>query len=171
VVDAATPTTVLIDAATGGVLTTPDGAVSIAVPAGQPDTLTLTLAELAPPSIDPGNLQISGRRYALTVCDSNGADVTSFDPPLVVTFRPDPVLLADGDLDALALQALNPDTGALDELATTVTADAQLTASLAALGSATQVGAPPGLPADTFDALDYSEIGSDDPLAHVADVR
>ena len=32
---AATVTSVLIDVATGGVLTTPDGAVNIAVPAGQ----------------------------------------------------------------------------------------------------------------------------------------
>jgi hypothetical protein len=164
----ATATTVLIDAATGGVLTTPDGAVNIAVPAGQTDTLTLTLTELPASSIDPNNLQISGRCYVLTVYDTNGASVTSFNPPLVVTFRPDAALLAAGNLDALVLQAMDPDSGALEQLATTVTADAELTAILAALGPATEVGAPAGPPAGTFDALDQMPTGSDDPLAHDA---
>jgi cytochrome c peroxidase len=164
----ATATTVVIDAATGGTLATPDGAVHIAVPAGQADTLTLTLAELPPSNTDPNNLQISGRRYDLTVYDSTGAAVTSFDPPLVVTFRPDPALLAAGNLDALVLQVMNPDTGSLDQLATTVTDETRLTASLAALGASAQIGAPAGPPAGVFNALDNSDTGSDDPLADAA---
>jgi hypothetical protein len=160
-----TTITVVVDAATGGVLTTPDAAVTIEVPAGQTDNLTLSLTEVSPLTGDTNNLQVGGRRYLLTVQDSDGGSVTNFSPPLVLTFRPDPTLLASGNLDALLVFATNPDTGSFEALATTVAADRLLTTSVAALGSAPELGAPPGPSAGTEDAHIDWNTGSGDPVA------
>jgi hypothetical protein len=70
-----------IDPGIGGTLTAASGALSVLVAAGAyADTLTVSLGP-APNSTGIGNLIVGDTAYVLSLVDSTGASVTTFDQP------------------------------------------------------------------------------------------
>jgi hypothetical protein len=127
------PVTLVVDPAVGGTLSTADGAISVTVPAGAyTDMLTLSLAHVADPASQPGNLQLGSQIFLVSLVDSAGTTVLSLGQPLVITLRPsaDDVAAVSGDLSLMSVMSLNSDTALFDAVPTTLNADGTLTVSL-----------------------------------------
>ena len=125
---------VVIDPSIGGGLSTPDGALVIAVPAGEYDWLTLSLTDVSSLAGAASNLQVGSRSYVLDVQDSSGARVFSFSPPFDLTTVADLSLSVDDQLAGAIVLALNPDSGLFDPLST-VEIEGSLVTSLPSLGA------------------------------------
>jgi hypothetical protein len=126
---------VAIDPALGGGLTTPDGALSVQVPPGAAaDVLTLSLVPVDP-AVSAANLQVGAQYYALSVADSAGDAVMSFDQPITLLVAPPP----DQDPASVPIAALDPATGALTALPAVVQSDGTLAAEFTGLGPPTTV--------------------------------
>jgi len=130
-------TTVVVDPSEGGALSSPDGALVLAIPAGEYDWLTLTLTDVTSLTGPAANLQVGSRSYMLVVRDSSDASVVNFSPPLEVTVFGDDLLEAD------AVLAFNPETGSFDALPSTEV-EAGLAISLASLAPVPTVAEDPG---------------------------
>jgi cytochrome c peroxidase len=110
--------TMSLDPAVGGAVTSLDGAVTVNIPAGiDADALVVSLA--ADQGI--GNLRLGGRLYLLAVRDDLGNTIPTFQPPLMVAVRGSQTQLG---------ATLDPDTGSLRPVPTTVQPDGTLTISL-----------------------------------------
>jgi cytochrome c peroxidase len=83
-------------------------------------------------SAEVGNLRLGNRVLALVAVDTTGNGVTTFDPPLVLTFQPgsDDLAALLADLSVPPVSALDPESGEFRSLPTTWNADGTLTVSL-----------------------------------------
>jgi hypothetical protein len=143
-------TTVVVDPSLGGLLSTPDGALVIAVPAGEYDWLTLSLTDVSLTGA-AANLQVGERSYALVVQDSSGVSVVNFSPPFELTAQADLSLSADDQLEPASVLALNPDSGSFDALSSTEV-DGGVATSLTSLGAIRTEAGDPGEQATAPDA-------------------
>jgi hypothetical protein len=164
------PVTLVVDPAVGGTLSTADGTISVTVPAGvYTDMLTLSLAHVADPAMQPGNLQLGSQIFLVSLVDGAGNNVLSFSQPLVITLRPsaEDVAAVNGDLSLMSAMSLNSDTALFDAVPTTVNADGTLTVSLDRLAQAPRAVSAPTAEAPTVigdqasPALDLSPPSSD----------
>jgi hypothetical protein len=164
------PVTLVVDPAVGGTLSTADGTISVTVPAGAyTDMLTLSLAHVADPAMQPGNLQLGSQIFLASLVDSAGNTVLSLSQPLVITLRPsaDDVAAAGGDLSLMSVLSLNSDTALFDTVPTTLNPDGTLTVSLDHLAqalpatSAATAQAPTVISDEASPAQDLSAASSD----------
>jgi uncharacterized membrane protein YgcG len=155
------PVTLVVDPSVGGTLSTADGTISVTVPAGAyTDMLTLRLAHVADPAIQPGNLQLGSQIFLVSLADSAGNNVLSFSQPLVITLWPSAqdVTAVSGDLSLMSAMSLNSDTALFETVPTTVNADGTLTVSLDRVAQA-----PSALSAATAPATVISDEASPAP--------
>jgi hypothetical protein len=139
------PVTLVVDPAAGGTLSTADGTLSVTVPAGAyTDVLTLSLARVADPAQQPGNLRLGSQTFLVSLLDSAGNNVLTLSQPLVITLRPfaDDVAAVSGDLSLLSVTSLNSDTALFDAVPTTLNPDGTLTVSLDRVAQALPAPSP-----------------------------
>ena len=127
-------------------MTSADGSLTVLLPPGQHDTYRLTIAASAPGADGTpayGNLQLGRQWYMLSVSDSAGNLVASFDPPMSFVLSPTPCgfALDQGDWNAVTLAVLDPASGAFKKVPTTFTADGA--AATGAVADLAPVPAPP----------------------------
>jgi hypothetical protein len=99
------------------------------------DTLTVSLGP-APNSTGIGNLIVGDTAYVLSLVDSTGASVTTFDQPLVLMFTPsaDDLAAAGDDPLAIVVSVYNADTGEFEVVPTTLNDDGTVSAVVASIG-------------------------------------
>jgi hypothetical protein len=128
-VTVASPVIVQVDPALGGSLATADGQLSVLVPPGaSPDLLTLTLMPVDPTSA-AANLLVVSQAYALTIVNSDGVPVVSFDQPLTLSVIPTP----GSDPGMIGLSILDPSVGAFIPLETQFNTDGTVSAAFTSL--------------------------------------
>src|SRR6185437_16154470 len=123
---------------TGGAIAASDGSLTVNVPPGEHDTFTFTLASADDvPAFS--NLRVGKHSYVVSVVDSTGAPVTSFDQPLSVTVVPGQCTFdaAGGDWSNAGVFALDPSTGLFQNLVASIDTTAGVeTATLPSIGVA-----------------------------------
>jgi hypothetical protein len=139
-------TQAVIDPGTCGSVTSADGSLTVLLPAGQHDRYTLTIAASAvgvsgTPAY--GNLQVARQWYMVSVTDSAGNLVVSFDPPMSIVLTPTPCgfALDQGDWNAISTTILDPTTGSFNNVSTAVTPNG-LSATAAVTGLAPVPASP-----------------------------
>lgn len=108
---------------------------TVVVPGGETAALTLSLSTVGASA--PANLQVGSQAYTLTVTDTGGDPVTSFDPPLQLQLTPSSLamLAAGGDPSLVPVMVLNADTGALEQADVSVGGDGSVSFNIAQLGA------------------------------------
>jgi hypothetical protein len=129
----------VFDPALGGTLRAPLGELSLVVPVGvYADMLTISFGFAGPPPGSPNaaNLLVGGGAYVVTVVDSTGANVRTFDQPLTLVFTPSEADLAaaNGEASAIVVAVYNSETDAFDAVPTTVNDDGTVSVLLGSLG-------------------------------------
>ena len=134
----AAPAPLAVDPSTGGSIAAADGSLTLNVPPGERDALTLALASADDvPAFS--NLRVGTHSYAMSAVDSTGAPVTNFDPPLSVIVVPGQCTLnpTGGDWSDAGVFALDPSSGVFQNLVASIDASAGIeTATLPSIGVA-----------------------------------